>query len=66
MSVRSTSDAILERLLSLHPKRIDLVLGRIERLLAQLGHPERRLPPAAQNRAGAEVCAQACDQGLRA
>jgi len=25
--------------------------------------PERRLPPAAQNRAGAEVCAQACDQG---
>jgi dihydrofolate synthase/folylpolyglutamate synthase len=45
MSVRSTSDAILERLLSLHPKRIDLVLDRIERLLAQLGHPERRLPP---------------------
>jgi dihydrofolate synthase/folylpolyglutamate synthase len=39
------SDRILTRLLSLHPKKIDLVLGRIERLLAQLGHPERSLPP---------------------
>jgi len=39
------SDAILERLLSLHPKAIDLSLGRIERLLARLGHPERALPP---------------------
>lgn len=39
------SDAVLERLLSLHPKVIDLSLGRIERLLARLGHPERRLPP---------------------
>jgi dihydrofolate synthase/folylpolyglutamate synthase len=45
MSVRTNSDAILERLLSLHPKRIDLVLDRIQRLLAQLGHPERELPP---------------------
>jgi dihydrofolate synthase/folylpolyglutamate synthase len=32
-------------LLTLHPKRIDLSLGRIERLLAALGHPERHLPP---------------------
>jgi dihydrofolate synthase/folylpolyglutamate synthase len=40
-----TSDAVLERLLSLHPKRIDLVLERVERLLAALGHPERKLPP---------------------
>jgi dihydrofolate synthase / folylpolyglutamate synthase len=39
------SDAVLERLLALHPKRIDLVLTRIERLLASLGHPERKLPP---------------------
>ena len=39
------SDAILSRLLELHPKRIDLTLGRIERLLAALGHPEKRLPP---------------------
>jgi len=32
-------------LLALHPKRIDLSLGRIQRLLAALGHPERHLPP---------------------
>ena len=38
-------DAILTRLLALHPKRIDLSLGRIERLLVALDHPERRLPP---------------------
>jgi dihydrofolate synthase / folylpolyglutamate synthase len=38
-------DAILARLLAPHPKRIDLSLGRIERLLAALDHPERRLPP---------------------
>ncbi len=37
--------AILDRLLALHPKEIDLSLGRMERLLAALGHPERRLPP---------------------
>jgi len=37
--------AIQARLLALHPKRIDLSLGRIERLLVALGHPERRLPP---------------------
>ncbi len=39
------SDLILERLKTLHPKIIDLSLGRIERLLAALGHPERNLPP---------------------
>ncbi|MBZ8133608.1 folylpolyglutamate synthase/dihydrofolate synthase family protein [Afifella sp. IM 167] len=38
-------DDLLEALLALHPKRIDLSLGRIERLLAALGHPEKRLPP---------------------
>jgi dihydrofolate synthase / folylpolyglutamate synthase len=37
--------AIQARLLALHPKRIDLSLARIERLLAALGHPERHLPP---------------------
>ena len=37
--------AVLERLTALHPKVIDLSLDRIERLLAALGHPERRLPP---------------------
>ena len=39
------SDVVLERLMALHPKKIDLVLTRVERLLAALGHPERRLPP---------------------
>jgi dihydrofolate synthase/folylpolyglutamate synthase len=38
-------DSIVARLTALHPKRIDLSLGRIERLLAALGHPERQLPP---------------------
>src|SRR5579885_1155554 len=38
-------DSILARLTALHPKRIDLSLGRIERLLAALNHPERKLPP---------------------
>ncbi len=31
--------------MTLHPKVIDLTLGRVERLLAALGNPERRLPP---------------------
>ncbi len=39
------SDAILTRLLSLHPKIIDLSLDRMHRILAKLGNPERRLPP---------------------
>jgi dihydrofolate synthase/folylpolyglutamate synthase len=43
--VRPASDAVLERLSRLHPKIIDLSLSRVERLLAALGHPERRLPP---------------------
>ena len=41
----SGSDVILERMHSLHPKIIDLTLDRVERLLAALDHPERRLPP---------------------
>ena len=41
----SPLEAVAARLLALHPKRIDLSLGRIERLLAALDHPERRLPP---------------------
>ena len=41
----TTSDALLSRLLELHPKRIDLSLERIERLLAALGDPQKRLPP---------------------
>jgi dihydrofolate synthase/folylpolyglutamate synthase len=38
-------DEILSRLLNLHPKRIDLSLGRIERLLSALGNPQEHLPP---------------------
>ena len=41
----AVSDAILERLLALHPKIIDLSLDRMWRILERLGHPERRLPP---------------------
>lgn len=32
-------------MLSLHPKSIDLSLGRIQRLLDKLGNPEAKLPP---------------------
>ena len=39
------SDAILERLMSLHPKVIDLVLTRVWRLLDAVGNPQERLPP---------------------
>ncbi|MEP3300121.1 MAG: folylpolyglutamate synthase/dihydrofolate synthase family protein [Pseudoruegeria sp.] len=39
------SDAILERMMALHPKLMDLTLGRVWRLLAALDHPERKLPP---------------------
>ncbi|MBK5197133.1 MAG: bifunctional folylpolyglutamate synthase/dihydrofolate synthase [Methyloceanibacter sp.] len=39
------SETLLERLKKLHPQSIDLSLGRIERLLAALGHPEEKLPP---------------------
>jgi len=41
----SRSEAIIERLHALHPLLIDLSLGRLQRCLAALGHPERRLPP---------------------
>jgi dihydrofolate synthase/folylpolyglutamate synthase len=42
---RETADAVIARLGQLHPRRIDLSLGRLERLLARLGNPERSLPP---------------------
>ena len=41
----TASDQILDRLLALHPKKIDLSLGRLERLLGQLGNPHLHLPP---------------------
>lgn len=39
------SDAILERLLDLHPKIIDLSLDRMNDILAKLGDPQKNLPP---------------------
>jgi dihydrofolate synthase/folylpolyglutamate synthase len=38
-------DSIVARLTALHPKRIDLSLERVQRLLGALDHPERKLPP---------------------
>ncbi|NBZ88423.1 bifunctional folylpolyglutamate synthase/dihydrofolate synthase [Stagnihabitans tardus] len=40
-----SSDAILERMMSFHPKIIDLTMDRVHRLLAAMGNPERHLPP---------------------
>ena len=41
----SRTDAILKRLLALHPKLIDLSLERVDRLLGRIGNPQDRLPP---------------------
>ncbi|RVT82150.1 bifunctional folylpolyglutamate synthase/dihydrofolate synthase [Rhodobacteraceae bacterium CCMM004] len=67
------SDVLLDRLMRLHPKVIDLTLDRMHRLLAALGHPERDLPPVihiagtngkgstlAMIRAGLEAAGQTC------
>jgi dihydrofolate synthase/folylpolyglutamate synthase len=45
MNQMNAPDAINARFGALHPKRIDLSLGRIERLLRDLGAPHERLPP---------------------
>jgi len=39
------SDIILERMMALHPKIIDLTLDRVWRLLDALGNPQDALPP---------------------
>ena len=41
----SSVDSIVARLTTLHPKRIDLSLDRLQRLLVALDHPEKKLPP---------------------
>ena len=41
----SRTDAILKRLLKLHPKLIDLKLDRELRLLERIGNPQDHLPP---------------------
>ena len=38
-------DAIQERLMALHQRKIDLTLDRMVRILALLGNPERRMAP---------------------
>jgi dihydrofolate synthase/folylpolyglutamate synthase len=45
MTASLASDRVLARLTQLHPKKIDLSLGRIERLLTALGSPQHKLPP---------------------
>ena len=45
MQNNTDSTALLEQLGRLHPKLIDLSLGRIERLLQSLGNPHKHLPP---------------------
>ncbi len=40
-----SSDAILARMMTLHPKVIDLTLDRVWRLLVALDNPQDRLPP---------------------
>ncbi|UWR33400.1 bifunctional folylpolyglutamate synthase/dihydrofolate synthase [Sulfitobacter sp. W027] len=40
-----SSDVILERMMALHPKIIDLTLDRMWRLLEALGNPQSDLPP---------------------
>jgi dihydrofolate synthase/folylpolyglutamate synthase len=42
---QQTSDAILDRMMALHPKIIDLTLDRVWRLLAALHNPQDALPP---------------------
>ena len=43
--VNTGSDVILERMMALHPKVIDLTLDRVWRLLAALDNPQNDLPP---------------------
>lgn len=43
--VMDSSDALIARFLSLHPRSIDLSLTRIDFLLERLGRPQDRLPP---------------------
>lgn len=67
------SDVILERMMALHPKVIDLTLDRVWRLLDALGNPQNDLPPVihiagtngkgstlAMIRAGIEAAGKSC------
>jgi dihydrofolate synthase/folylpolyglutamate synthase len=72
-AVATGSDLLLQRMMTLHPKIIDLTLDRVWRLLAALDHPEARLPPVihlagtngkgstqAMIRAGLEAAGKVC------
>ncbi|MBV1700362.1 MAG: bifunctional folylpolyglutamate synthase/dihydrofolate synthase [Hyphomicrobiales bacterium] len=41
----AATQKVLDRLIHLHPKKIDLTLGRTLDLLAKLGNPQLRVPP---------------------
>ena len=43
--MQPASDIILDRMMSLHPKIIDLTLDRVWHLLDRLGNPQNALPP---------------------
>jgi dihydrofolate synthase/folylpolyglutamate synthase len=65
-------NALLEDIEKLHPKKIDLGLDRIERVLKKLGNPHQKLPPtihiAGTNGKGSTVAflrAMAQAQGLK-
>jgi dihydrofolate synthase / folylpolyglutamate synthase len=45
LNTKFGSDAILERMMTLHPKVIDLTLDRMYHLLGTLGNPEKTIPP---------------------
>lgn len=45
MTTHAASDAILQRMMKLHPKVIDLTLDRMGRCLADVGNPHLSLPP---------------------
>ncbi len=42
---QASSDVLLDRMMTLHPKIIDLTLDRMWRVLGALNHPERKIPP---------------------
>jgi dihydrofolate synthase/folylpolyglutamate synthase len=42
---RALLDGVIARLSALHPKRIDLSLDRMHRVLERLGNPHQKLPP---------------------
>lgn len=73
MSAQSKVEQALAALTRLHPRKIDLSLGRMEAILEALGNPQEKLPPiihvAGTNGKGSTVAflrAMAAAQGLRA